>query len=270
MSNKGDFNVYIYIPVTYNANIKKRSEYCYDILFKLIEKQYIICNDKSNHNIILSKQSNDINKEEFLKHIYYQIDDLNTDKKVQTNKETVTEEPPHITIVGSVQIKRHMISSFLNKVKEKLKNQNCFYLFFKKSVDLYKSQKNTKYFCSYTVSDEQQKLHLDPLIKKINEILNNFDLNNNYVNRICHMSLAYTDVSLEVILEKNKLNIKDTFWPNISEIIVDNSSDFSSDDFYIYVDCIHICIGNKLYKIHLKNFNNLNFLESDDSYISSE
>ncbi|CRG95151.1 U6 snRNA phosphodiesterase, putative [Plasmodium gallinaceum] len=269
MTNKGDFNVYIYIPVAYNEIIKKRSEYCYDILFKLINKQFNIYNVKSNQNDLFTKQNNELNKEEILKHIYYQIDNLNIDKKVQYDEKKDIEDSLHITIVGSVQIKRYMISSFINKVKEEMKNQNCFYLFFKKDVDLYKSQKNTKYFCSYSVNSEQQKLHLDPLIKKINKILNQFGLNNNYVNRICHVSLAYTDTSLETILEKNKLNVNDMFWPNINEIIIDNNSNHNTDDFYIYVNCIHVCIGNKLYKIHFKNFSNSNLLESDDFYVSS-
>ncbi|CAC9699061.1 U6 snRNA phosphodiesterase, putative [Plasmodium sp. DRC-Itaito] len=270
MSNQGDFNTYIYIPVKCNERVKKRCELCFDILFKLIEMQLKECYTKSKEKNLL--YNNDINKGEIHKHIYYQLDKLNEHIK-ENNIEKDFKEPLHITISGSLNLKRYMIASFINKIKEELKNQNSFYLFFRNKVDLYKSQKNTKYFCSYTVKEDQQELYLNALIEKINKILNEFDLKDTHLNRIYHLSLAYTNINLDVLLEKKKKCVEEEtlFWPNINELILNKDiKENSSDDLYIYVNCIHIRIGYKLYKIPFKSFDdNLNISDSYDSYMSS-
>ncbi|ETW55586.1 hypothetical protein PFUGPA_02351 [Plasmodium falciparum Palo Alto/Uganda] len=149
-----------------------------------------------------------------------------------------------------------------------------FYLFFRNEVDLYKSQKNTKYFCSYTVKEDQQELYLNTLKEKINKILNEFDLKDTHLNRIYHLSLAYTNINLDVLLEKeNKKCVEEEtfFWPNINELILNKDiKENRLDDLYIYVNCIHIRIGYKLYKIPFKSFDdNLNVSDSYDSYMSS-
>ncbi|EWC74519.1 hypothetical protein C923_04805 [Plasmodium falciparum UGT5.1] len=141
-------------------------------------------------------------------------------------------------------------------------------------LDLYKSQKNTKYFCSYTVKEDQQELYLNTLKEKINKILNEFDLKDTHLNRIYHLSLAYTNINLDVLLEKeNKKCVEEEtfFWPNINELILNKDiKENRLDDLYIYVNCIHIRIGYKLYKIPFKSFDdNLNVSDSYDSYMSS-
>ncbi|ETW16660.1 hypothetical protein PFHG_02388 [Plasmodium falciparum HB3] len=271
MSNQGDFNTYIYIPVKCNESIKKRCELCFDVLFKLIEMKHKECYNKSKEKNLLCH--NDINKGEIHKHIYYQLYKLNEHIK-ENNIEKDFKEPLHITISGSLNLKRYMINSFINKIKEELKNQNSFYLFFRNEVDLYKSQKNTKYFCSYTVKEDQQELYLNTLKEKINKILNEFDLKDTHLNRIYHLSLAYTNINLDVLLEKeNKKCVEEEtfFWPNINELILNKDiKENRLDDLYIYVNCIHIRIGYKLYKIPFKSFDdNLNVSDSYDSYMSS-
>ncbi|SBT79982.1 U6 snRNA phosphodiesterase, putative [Plasmodium malariae] len=279
MLNKGNFSSYIYIPVKCNKSVKKKCELCYEVLCKLVEKQFSVCNDKRKNANFYNGKNNSLNKEEISKHIFYQLDNLNLGKNKQNGlEETDFNEPLHITIAGSVHIKKHMIVSFIEKIKEELQNQSC--------VDLYKSQKHTKYFCCYSVKWDQQELHLNSLINKINGVLEKFGLPNNYAKRMCHISLAYTDVNLEFILEKNKLNTKGSFWPDISEIIEEDNSEkhtksevrtstdvhspSNNDVFYIYVSRICVRVGNKLYEIPFKSFHDdLNFLPSDSSYASS-
>ncbi|ETW55584.1 hypothetical protein PFUGPA_02349 [Plasmodium falciparum Palo Alto/Uganda] len=104
-----------------NESIKKRCELCFDVLFKLIEMKHKECYNKSKEKNLLCH--NDINKGEIHKHIYYQLYKLNEHIK-ENNIEKDFKEPLHITISGSLNLKRYMINSFINKIKEELKNQN--------------------------------------------------------------------------------------------------------------------------------------------------
>ncbi|CAG9473208.1 U6 snRNA phosphodiesterase, putative [Plasmodium vivax] len=276
MLNRGDFNSYIYIPVKNNEQVKKRSQVCFHLLQRLTEKQLAISKDKEEATNPYSNQRDELNAGESSKHVFYQLDELNEGGKKPKGESTKREYKNHIhiTIADTVQIKRHMITSFVTKIREELQTQSCFHLFFKNSVDLYRSQKHTKYFCAYSVTPDQQETHLDVLLKKIEKVLGQFGLTNQYANRICHLSLAYTDINLGPLLEENQLNVGDTFWPDIERIVGDNnlcsSSTEESDQFCIYVNRICIRVGNTVYESRFRNLHDhLNVLQSDESADSS-
>ncbi|VWU48467.1 U6 snRNA phosphodiesterase, putative [Hepatocystis sp. ex Piliocolobus tephrosceles] len=286
MSNIGNFFTYIYIPVKCNKITKQKSKACFDTLLNLIEKQLIIYNSQELSTLFGDSPNGRINKEEISKYIYYQLDKLNIHHQKNDNiQNKCFENELHITIVDLVHIKEYMIESFISKIRKELKNQNSFYLFFNNEVDLYKSQNYSKFFCAYTVNEEDQELHLNSLINKINNLLTQFGLSNNFVNRNCHVSLAYTNIDLTKLLKKEKLSIDQTCWFNINKIIKEdsevereintdiissNTTFISCDDFYIYVNCICVRIGKKIYKIPFKSYNDkLLSIHSDDSYITS-
>ncbi|KJP85916.1 hypothetical protein AK88_04448 [Plasmodium fragile] len=276
MLNRGDFSSYIYIPVKTNDHVKKKSQECLDLLQKLVEKQLEISKDKEKATNPCNNQRDELNAEEASKHVFYQLDALNKCKKKpkeESNKKEFKNHI-HITIADPVQIKKHMITSFVTKIREELETQSCFHLFFKNSVDLYRSQKHTKYFCAYSVTPDQQETHLDILLKQIEKVLKKFGLTNQYAKRICHLSLAYTDINLEPLLEESQLNVGDTCWPDIGKIVEDNnlssSSTSESDEFCIYVNRICIRVGNTVYESRFRNVHDdLNILQSDESEDSS-
>ncbi|ANQ09955.1 Uncharacterized protein PCOAH_00041440 [Plasmodium coatneyi] len=276
MLSKGDFNSYIYIPVKNNDHVKKRSKACFELLQKLVEKQLAISKDKEKIANPHNHQRDELNAGEASKHVFYQLDELNKCRK-KTKGESTKEEFKnhiHITIADPVQIKKHMITSFVTKIREELQTQSCFHLFFKNSVDLYRSQKHTKYFCAYSVTPDQQETHLDILLKRIEKVLEKFGLTNQYANRICHLSLAYTDINLAPLLEESQLNVGDTFWPDIQKIVEDNnlssSSTPESEEFCIYVNRICIRVGNTVYESRFRSLHDdLNILQSDESGDSS-
>ncbi|GAW82130.1 hypothetical protein, conserved [Plasmodium gonderi] len=274
MLNIGNFNSYIYIPVKINESIRTKSQVCFDILQKLVEKNLAIITDKESPASPYRNQKDELDTRDLSNHVFYQLEKLNKfkNKKKGDGRQKEFNDPLHITIAGPVQIKRHMISSFVRKISEELETQSCFYLFFKNGVDLYKSQKYTKYFCAYSVIPEQQEAHLDILLKKINKILSQFGLINNYDNRICHMSLAYTNINLEPVLQESKLNIDSTFWSNIHEAVEDMHLHTCAEDgeFFIYVNRICVRVGNTVYESPFKApQGDMDILQSDESYDSS-
>ncbi|GAB67624.1 hypothetical protein PCYB_121920 [Plasmodium cynomolgi strain B] len=278
MLNRGDFNSYIYIPVKNNEHVRKRSQVCFELLQKLVEKQLVISKDKEKATNPYNHERDELNAGEASKHVFYQLDELNKCRKKPKGESTKKEfkNHIHITIADTVQIKKHMITSFVTKIREELQTQSCFHLFFKNSVDLYRSQKHTKYFCAYSVTPDQQETHLDSLLKKIDKVLDTFGLTNQYTNRICHLSLAYTDINLGPLLEESQLNVGDTFWSDIEKIVEDNnlssssSSTTESDEFCIYVNRICIRVGNTVYESRFRNLHDdLNILQSDESGDSS-
>ncbi|EUD67742.1 hypothetical protein C922_01931 [Plasmodium inui San Antonio 1] len=276
MLNRGDFNSYIYIPVKNKEDVRKRSQVCFELLQKLVEKQLSISKDKEKETNPYNHQRDELNLGEASKHVFYQLDELNKCRK-RTKQEGTKKEFKnhiHITIADPVQIKKHMITSFVTKLREELQTQSCFHLFFKNSIDLYRNQKQTKYFCAYSVTPDQQEMHLDILLKKIENVLEKFGLTNQYANRICHLSLAYTDINLGPLLEESQLNVGDTFWPDIEKIVEDNnlssSSTPESDEFCIYVNRICVLVGNTVYESRFRSLHDdLSILQSDESGDSS-
>ncbi|CAD2102196.1 U6 snRNA phosphodiesterase, putative [Plasmodium vinckei brucechwatti] len=273
MSNQGDYYSYIYIPVKCNKDIKKKCEFCFGLLHKLLEKQLgISTNDNDSSNTQNKKKEKEIKK-----HIFYQLYKLNDDQtKFKQASQNNSMDMLHITIADSLKIKRHMIEPFIEKIRESLKTQKCFYLFFKNTVDLYKSQKNDKYFCAYSVKEEDQKIHLNSIMEKINSILSDFGLSDIFsTNRICHMSLAYTDISLDALIQNNSLNINDNIWFDINKIINYNNDQAQnevndSNEFYIYVNSISIRVGNQIYEIPFNTIGGYSYeLYTDDSYNDS-
>ncbi|SBT40158.1 U6 snRNA phosphodiesterase, putative (USB1) [Plasmodium ovale wallikeri] len=287
MSNQGDFNSYIYIPVRSSEEVRKRAKVCHAVLRKLVEKQFALGTGQWKDPSFCLGKGGETQKGEISRHLFYQLDSLNVDGRKQEEMEEEMEEkmaekmaeedfkdPLHVTIAGSVHVKRHMITSFIGKIREELNNQYSFHLFFGGNVDLYRSQKHTKYFCAHSVKREQQELYINSLIGKINKILNHFGLTNDYVDRICHVSLAYTDICLDFLLQNKNLDINSTFWPNIEKIIKDEyatDEDVTTyDDFYIYVNRICVRVGKKVYVIPFKHFDNeFDYTESNDSGGSS-
>ncbi|CXJ03682.1 U6 snRNA phosphodiesterase, putative [Plasmodium berghei] len=272
MSNHGDYYSYIYIPVKCNKDIKKKCEFCFGLLYKLLEKQLSI---STNDNDLPNSQNKKKEKEsEIKKHIFYQLHKLNDDQiRFKQTPQNNSMDILHITIADSLKIKRHMIEPFIEKIRESLKTQKCFYLFFKNTVDLYKSQKNSKYFCAYSVKEEDQKIHLNSIMEKINSILANFGLCDIFsTNRTCHMSLAYTNTSLDALIQNNNLNINDNIWFDINKIINYNNDKAQNEvndpnEFYIYVNSISIRVGNQIYEIPFNTIGGYSYeLYTDGSY----
>ncbi|SCP05328.1 U6 snRNA phosphodiesterase, putative [Plasmodium ovale] len=275
MSNQGDFNSYIYIPVRSSEEVRKRAKVCHAVLRKLVEKQFALDTDQWKDPAFCHGKGGETQRREISRHLFYQLDSLNVDRETQEEmEEDDFKDPLHVTIASSVHVKRHMITSFIGKIREELNNQYSFHLFFGGNVDLYRSQKHTKYFCAHSVKREQQELYINSLIGRINKILNHFGLTNDYADRICHVSLAYTDISLDFLLQNENLDVNSTFWPNIEKIIkgeyATDEAVTTYDDFYIYVNRICVRVGKKVYVIPFKHFDSeFDYIESNDSGGSS-
>lgn len=110
-------------------------------------------------------------------------------------------------------------------------------------------------------------------MEKINSILANFGLCDIFsTNRTCHMSLAYTNTSLDALIQNNNLNINDNIWFDINKIINYNNDKAQNEvndpnEFYIYVNSISIRVGNQIYEIPFNTIGGYSYeLYTDGSY----
>lgn len=106
--------------------MRKKSQACFELLQKLVEKQLAISKDEEKATNPHINQREELNAEEASKHVFYKLEELNKCRKKtkgESNKKDFKNDI-HITISDPVQIKKHMITSFLTKIREELQTQS--------------------------------------------------------------------------------------------------------------------------------------------------
>lgn len=226
--------MHIYLHIRVSSKMKKRLEMCRNVLCNLIRKNHFVLNEMSANPIEYDALNPPPNDRQFLPKVKYVFEDPDTDIDVHEEENSsssdqehrlntcmklqITYEGIHITLANFQNVQPLMVSQIIKELKNILKYQKPFIVFFDNNIYLYRNKMKTRFYVALHALKDEKPHSLKKLYHRIKHLGDTFQLYDDVPRRSIHASAVYTEEDLEPLLKKYKLNVNKNKWPNINRL----------------------------------------------------
>lgn len=268
-------DIHIYFSIETTPKIKKRIKICRDVMCNLLKNLYFVNNELSNrpiqHNYINSTPTN----KDFLHQTKYTFAtspkdgfNLSDDDSsiVSTEVDQLSESDYinkaedyggiHITLAEYKHVQPNIIKSFIKELKERMKYQRPFILFFDNDIYLYRNKSKDKFYTALHVLNDMRARFLRSIFRKLRQLEEEFELVDLFCKRSVHASAVYTMENLEPLLKKHKFNVdKKNKWAAINKFVdedINKALQEDQENVFAYINCFFIKTGRHVVCIPFK------------------
>lgn len=268
-------DIHIYFSIETTPKIKKRIKICRDIMCNLLKNLYFVNNELSNEPIQHSYINSVPTDKDFLHKAKYSFDtpakggfDCSDDDSsiMSTEVDQFSESDYanksedyggiHVTLAEYKHVQPHIINSFTKTLKEKMKYQKPFILFFDNDIYLYRNKSKDKFYTALHVRNGMRTQPLKLILQKLRQLEDEFELADLVYKRSIHASAVYTMENLEPLLKKHKFNVdKKNKWAAINKLAdaeINKSLHEDQENVFAYVNCFFVKTGRHVVCIPFK------------------